>query len=318
MIVVFPDLALRAKEIRAPGPDAGGELLRGRGRCRCCRRRRCRRGGRRRDAELVREVVRLLRRLVEVDGRVADDRTPDFEVERRSDAELALVDRCEDAVARVELRLQRRGRNLRPRRTGPAVQTECRVAHGAPRNRDEVVVSELTCRPVRVAVDVDADAAVQGERGLPRQRDLETERPVGPVLDEHVRDVWSREWVVAGRIRKILGLERRVGAAGQRCGCGEAAQRAEQPERAQEDDRDDGAPGHSRIVVVSWRVVNQKSGAILAAHADVAQLARASACHAEGRGFESLHPLSRRPRIGGRLRWPPSESRRQARRKAGT
>ena len=29
-----------------------------------------------------------------------------------------------------------------------------------------------------------------------------------------------------------------------------------------------------------------------AAPADVAQLARASACHAEGRGFESLHPLS--------------------------
>src|SRR5438093_4593813 len=28
------------------------------------------------------------------------------------------------------------------------------------------------------------------------------------------------------------------------------------------------------------------------AHADVAQLARASACHAEGRGFESHHPLS--------------------------
>src|SRR5438094_5299543 len=27
------------------------------------------------------------------------------------------------------------------------------------------------------------------------------------------------------------------------------------------------------------------------AHADVAQLARASACHAEGRGFESHHPL---------------------------
>ena len=34
-----------------------------------------------------------------------------------------------------------------------------------------------------------------------------------------------------------------------------------------------------------------ESGAILAAHADVAQLARASACHAEGRGFESHHPL---------------------------
>ena len=29
-----------------------------------------------------------------------------------------------------------------------------------------------------------------------------------------------------------------------------------------------------------------------ASHADVAQLARASACHAEGRGFESHHPLS--------------------------
>src|SRR6478609_3787637 len=35
--------------------------------------------------------------------------------------------------------------------------------------------------------------------------------------------------------------------------------------------------------------------AILAVLADVAQLARASACHAEGRGFESLHPLSRKP-----------------------
>ena len=33
------------------------------------------------------------------------------------------------------------------------------------------------------------------------------------------------------------------------------------------------------------------TAAILAAHADVAQLARASACHAEGRGFESHHPL---------------------------
>ena len=30
-------------------------------------------------------------------------------------------------------------------------------------------------------------------------------------------------------------------------------------------------------------------------HADVAQLARASACHAEGRGFESHHPLHRNP-----------------------
>jgi hypothetical protein len=34
--------------------------------------------------------------------------------------------------------------------------------------------------------------------------------------------------------------------------------------------------------------------AIIAVLADVAQLARASACHAEGRGFESLHPLRRK------------------------
>src|SRR3954454_20421651 len=35
--------------------------------------------------------------------------------------------------------------------------------------------------------------------------------------------------------------------------------------------------------------------AILAARAAVAQLARASACHAEGRGFESHQPLRKRP-----------------------
>ena len=33
------------------------------------------------------------------------------------------------------------------------------------------------------------------------------------------------------------------------------------------------------------------TGLYFCAHADVAQLARASACHAEGRGFESHHPL---------------------------
>src|SRR5437763_14256678 len=33
------------------------------------------------------------------------------------------------------------------------------------------------------------------------------------------------------------------------------------------------------------------------ARAAVAQLARASACHVEGRGFESLQPLGRKPRI---------------------
>lgn len=39
-------------------------------------------------------------------------------------------------------------------------------------------------------------------------------------------------------------------------------------------------------------------GLYWAAHADVAQLARASACHAEGRGFESHHPLSQKVRLG--------------------
>src|SRR5690348_16836183 len=34
-----------------------------------------------------------------------------------------------------------------------------------------------------------------------------------------------------------------------------------------------------------------RASAKLAPRADVAQLARASACHAEGRGFESHHPL---------------------------
>src|SRR5437762_7638562 len=33
--------------------------------------------------------------------------------------------------------------------------------------------------------------------------------------------------------------------------------------------------------------------------AAVAQLARASACHAEGRGFEPLQPLLKKPRSGG-------------------
>src|SRR5918996_2353369 len=36
-----------------------------------------------------------------------------------------------------------------------------------------------------------------------------------------------------------------------------------------------------------------------ASHADVAQSARASACHAEGRGFESHHPLHEKPRKRG-------------------
>ncbi len=41
--------------------------------------------------------------------------------------------------------------------------------------------------------------------------------------------------------------------------------------------------------------------AILPDYADVAQLARASPCHGEGRGFEPLHPLSETPRPAGRF-----------------
>ena len=52
-------------------------------------------------------------------------------------------------------------------------------------------------------------------------------------------------------------------------------------------------------VPVSGR--SERPSLYCAAHADVAQLARASACHAEGRGFESLHPLHRKPRKRGFL-----------------
>src|SRR5215217_5012106 len=40
-----------------------------------------------------------------------------------------------------------------------------------------------------------------------------------------------------------------------------------------------------------------ETAAILAVRAAVAQLARASACHAEGRGFESLQPLRSNPLV---------------------
>ncbi len=44
------------------------------------------------------------------------------------------------------------------------------------------------------------------------------------------------------------------------------------------------------------RPLSAGAGLYSGALAAVAQLARASACHAEGRGFESLQPLSRKPR----------------------
>ena len=53
--------------------------------------------------------------------------------------------------------------------------------------------------------------------------------------------------------------------------------------------------GSTRGVRAPWRRRSRVAVAILGPHADVAQLARASACHAEGRGFESLHPLGGAP-----------------------
>ena len=47
--------------------------------------------------------------------------------------------------------------------------------------------------------------------------------------------------------------------------------------------------------------------------ADVAQLARASACHAEGRGFESLHPLHKKARKSGPFSFSPRVLRAQNR-----
>src|SRR3954463_16225335 len=53
-------------------------------------------------------------------------------------------------------------------------------------------------------------------------------------------------------------------------------------------------PG-SQGCTVTKRSSGGRPEAILAARAAVAQLARASACHAEGRGFESHQPLAERP-----------------------
>ena len=70
---------------------------------------------------------------------------------------------------------------------------------------------------------------------------------------------------------------------------GQLQGRPARAEQARRPARERGAGRRSRRLTV----------AILAAHADVAQLARASACHAEGRGFESHHPLRRNPRKTG-------------------
>lgn len=60
-----------------------------------------------------------------------------------------------------------------------------------------------------------------------------------------------------------------------------------------------------RTSLQKYALSNSLGGAILGADADVAQLARASACHAEGRGFKSLHPLQFRS-----ARWGRGEGRR--------
>ncbi len=70
---------------------------------------------------------------------------------------------------------------------------------------------------------------------------------------------------------------------------GQLQGRPARAEQARRPARERGARRRSRRLTV----------AILATHADVAQLARASACHAEGRGFESHHPLSEKPAGNG-------------------
>ena len=50
------------------------------------------------------------------------------------------------------------------------------------------------------------------------------------------------------------------------------------------------------------RALGPSAAAILPPLADVAQLARASPCHGEGRGFESHHPLYKAPGNGGFFR----------------
>src|SRR3954451_23192056 len=54
-------------------------------------------------------------------------------------------------------------------------------------------------------------------------------------------------------------------------------------------------PGDGKVGQTPTGASDPRPGAILAPRAAVAQLARASACHAEGRGFESHQPLARTP-----------------------
>ena len=65
----------------------------------------------------------------------------------------------------------------------------------------------------------------------------------------------------------------------------------------------DALPAAGRLEARRLRLTPASAVAILR-HRDaaVAQLARASACHAEGRGFESLQPLLEKPRKSGAFR----------------
>jgi hypothetical protein len=58
---------------------------------------------------------------------------------------------------------------------------------------------------------------------------------------------------------------------------------------------------HSAFVRVRWRSLVQIEAAANGSFGEPSEPARtpASACHAEGRGFESLHPLRSKPRSGG-------------------
>src|SRR3954463_6031611 len=62
-------------------------------------------------------------------------------------------------------------------------------------------------------------------------------------------------------------------------------------------------PGDGKVGQTPTGASDPRPRAILAPRAAVAQLARASACHAEGRGFESHQPLRKALQLAGFSFW---------------
>ena len=129
-----------------------------------------------------------------------------------------------------------------------------------------------------VGEDVARDDHVELSRGpVRRQRPLLDRDGGSPLVDGvAVRFVVGGIGLVPQLRRhraQPAAMERRAQPAG-----------VEPPEAHGRESKPRFTPGHARRLFAP--------AAILSRSADVAQLARASACHAEGRGFESHHPLS--------------------------